>query len=59
MPLLNCKLHLELNWTKNSVMSNVATTTTSQTTSTKLYAPIVTLGSKENIKLTKLFSKGF
>ena len=25
MPLINCKEHLELNWSKNSVMSNVAT----------------------------------
>ena len=24
MPLINCKEHLELNWSKNSVMSNVA-----------------------------------
>ena len=59
MPLLNCKLYLELNWTKNSVMSNAATTTTFQITSTKLYVPVVTLQSKENIKLTKLLPKGF
>ena len=43
MPLINCKLHLELNWTKNSVMSNAATATTFQITSTKLNAPVVTL----------------
>ena len=49
MPLLNCKLHLELNWTKNSVMSNVETVKTSQITSTELYVPVVTLQSKENI----------
>ena len=36
MPLINCKLHLELNWTKNSVMSNVGTATTFQITSKKL-----------------------
>ena len=24
MPLINCKIHLELNWAKNCVMSNVA-----------------------------------
>ena len=28
MLLINCKLNLELNWSKNSVMSNVATATT-------------------------------
>ena len=36
MPLINCKLHLELNWTENSVTSNVATATTFQITNTKL-----------------------
>ena len=59
MPLLNCKLHLELNWTKNSVMGNVATATTFQIIGTKLYVPVITLQSKENIKLTKLLPKGF
>ena len=59
MPLLNCKLHLKLNYTKNSVMSNVATATTFQITNTKLYVSVCTLSTKENLKLTKLLSKGF
>ena len=28
MPLINCKIHLELNWTKNCVMSSVFGVTT-------------------------------
>ena len=40
-------------------MFNVATATTFQITNTKLYVPVVTLPTKENIKLTKLLSKGF
>ena len=40
-------------------MSNVATVTKFQITSTKLYAPVVTLPIKESIKLTKQLSKGF
>ena len=59
IPLINCKLHLELNWTKNSVMSNVATATIFQIIDTELYAPLVTLPTKESIKLTKQLSKGF
>ena len=59
MLLINRKLNLELNWSKNSVMSNVATATTFQITSTKLYVPIVTLPTKENITLTKLLNKVF
>ena len=27
MPLINCKTHLELNWTKDCVMSTIADTT--------------------------------
>ena len=42
MPLINCKIHLELNWTKDYVMTTIADTT-SKITNTKLYVPIVTL----------------
>ena len=59
MPLLNTKLHFELNWTKNCVMSNENGATTFQITKTKLYVPIVTLPTKEVMKLTKQLSKGF
>ena len=33
MPLLHCKLHLDLNWSKTSVISNIAAATTFQITS--------------------------
>ena len=59
LPLINCKLHLELNWSKNSGMSNVATAATFQITSPKLYVPVVTLPRKESIKITKKLSKIF
>ena len=63
MPLINCKIHLELNWNNNCVMHRAATyaggnnadnrETTFQATSTKLHVPIVTLSTKDNINLTK------
>ena len=53
MPLINCKIHLELNWTKNFVMSSIAGATTFKITSTKLYVPIVTLSTKDKANLTK------
>ena len=59
IPFINAKLHFELNWAKDCVMSNVATATTFKTISTKLYVPVVTLPTKENVKLTKQLSKGF
>ena len=58
MPLINCKVHLELSWTKNCVMSNVVGVTTFKITNTKLYVPIVTSSSKDNAKLVKLL-EGF
>ena len=53
MPLINCKTHLELNWSKDCVMSTIANTRF-KITITKLYDPIVTLSSKDNVKLVKL-----
>ena len=63
MPLINCKIHLELTWNKSSVIfttpdeSNRATTF--QITSAKLYFPVVTLSTKNSSKLIKQVSKGF
>ena len=41
MPLINCKIHLELNWTKSCVMSNIDEATTFKTRNTKLYVPLL------------------
>ena len=58
MPLINCKIHLELNWRKDCVMSTIVDTTF-KITNTKLYVPIVTLSSKGNVKLLKVLKEGF
>ena len=42
MPLVNCKIYLELNWSKHCVISIIANTTF-KIANTKLYVPIVTL----------------
>ena len=62
IPLINCKIYLELNWNNNCVMYGADTQTgndnannretTSKITSTKLYVPIVTLSIKDNVNLT-------
>ena len=57
MPLINCKIHLELNWRKDCVISTIADTTF-KITNTNLYLTIVTLWSKDNVKLVKLL-EGF
>ena len=69
MPLINCKIHLELNWNNNCVIYGPDTyaggdnannrETTFKITNTKLYVPIVTLSTKDNVNLTKQFNEGF
>ena len=59
MPLINCKIHLELNWTKNCIMSNIAGATRFRIKSTKLYVPLVTLSTKDNVNLTKQLNEEF
>ena len=54
MPLINCKIHLELYWSKDCVMSNVVKATEFKITNTKLYVPIVIFPNKDNTKLVKL-----
>ena len=58
MPLINHKIRLELNLGKNLVMSIIADTEF-KITNTKLYVPIVTLSSKDNLKLVRLLEEGF
>ena len=64
MPLVNCKIRLELSWTKNCVLSSIDAANPNNLTSfkikkTELYVPIVTLSTKDNINLTKQLSKRF
>ena len=62
VPLINCKIHLELNWTKNCVLSSAdgdGGDVSFKITETKLYVPIVTLSTKDNVNLTKQLNEGF
>ena len=57
-PLINCKSNLELNWSKDCVMSTIADTEF-KITNTKFCVPIDTLSSKDNVKFVKLLEEGF
>ena len=69
MPLINCKIHLELNWNNDCVIYGADTyaggdnandrETVFQITSAKLYVPVVTLSAKDNVNLTKQLNEGF
>ena len=57
MPLIDCKIHLELNWRKDCAMSTIVDTAL-KIANTKLFVLIVTLSSKDNVKLVKLLEEG-
>ena len=59
MPLINCKVELSLTWIKNCVLSSIANDSTFAISDTKLYVPVVTLKTEDNIKLSKLLSEEF
>ena len=56
MPLINWKIHLELNWIGNCILSsagNSAKSKKKKKTDAKLHVPLVTLSTKDNVNLTK------
>ena len=63
MPLVNCKIDLELTWHKDCMISSAnaaAGQVVSFTiTNTTLYVPVVTLSTKDNNNLTKQLNDGF
>ena len=59
MPLINCKTELSLKWIENCILSSSETAVAFKITDTKLYVPVVTLKTEDNVKLSKLLSKGF
>ena len=62
MCLIICEISLQLEWSKNCIL--VAGTVANQNpeskiTDTKLYVPVLTLSTQENIKLLKQLESGF
>ena len=66
MPLINCKIHVELSWNNSCLMYGAHANadgndreTTFKITSTKLYFPIITLSIKDNVNLTNQLNERF
>ena len=71
MPLINGKVELSLTWIENYVLCsgenidsagavvNAGTAATFKITDAKIYVPIVTLSTENNVKLSKVLSEGF
>ena len=53
MPLIKCKIHLELNSIKDCILSSDEDSAKFKKTDAKLHVPIVTLSTKDNANLTK------
>ena len=59
MPLINCKVHLELNWIEYYILSSAGNSAKFAITNAKLHVPIVTLSTKDSTNLTKQLNEGF
>ena len=69
MPLINCKVELSLKWIENCVLTSAAIgananatdadSATFKITDAKLYVPVVTLSTEDNLKLVKQLNEGF
>ena len=59
MPLINCKVYLELNWIEDCILSSAGSTAKFAITNTKLHVPIVILSTKDSTNLAKQLNDGF
>ena len=59
MPLINCKVHLELNWIEDCNLSSAGDSAKFEITGAKLHVSKATLSTKDSVNLIKQLSKGF
>ena len=59
MPLINCKVKLNLTWKKECVLSNQAGGAVFIINDTKLYVPVVTLSKEDDKDFIEQQNKGF
>ena len=59
MPLINCKIHLELNLIEHCISSSTGNSAKFKITNVKLHVPIVTLSTKDNVNLAEKLSNEF
>ena len=59
MPLINCKIKLNLTWKKECILSNLAGNAVFIINDTKLYVPVVTLSKEDNKDFIDQQNKSF
>ena len=53
MALINCKIHVELNWVENCILSSAGNSAKFRKTDGKLHVLLVTFSTKGNVNLKK------
>ena len=59
MPLINCKVYLELNWIEDCILSSDRNSSKLTIADAKLHVPIVTLSTKDKGNSAKYLNEGF
>ena len=59
MPLINCEIKLMLTWSSTCVITNSTGARSFAITDTKLYVPVVTLSTQDNVELLEQLKSGF
>ena len=59
MPLINCKVHLEINWIENCILLSAGNSGKLEITDAKIHVPIVTLSTKDYVILKDQLGEGF
>ena len=59
MPLINCKVYLELNLIEDCILCSAGDSGKFAITDSKLLVPIGTLSTKDSVNLTKQLNEGF
>ena len=59
IPIINCEVEPILKWSKNCVISSATGETKFTITETKLYVPVVTLSTEDNVKLLRQLKSNF
>ena len=59
MPLINCEVNLVLTWSKDYVITNSTSEGKFKITDAKLFVPVVTLSTQDNVKLFQQLKSGF
>ena len=58
MPLISCKVYLELNYIEDWILSSAGNSAKFAITDVKLHVPIVTLSTNDSANLTKQLNEG-